>query len=108
MPLRRPRSWPPPSNSGAQPDRRIAAAHVQHADPFGGIDFVSRKAQKIDRAGLRRQRHFADGLRGVGVKDDASLVAKLADLGDRIERPDLVIGGHHRDQDRAIGECIGE
>ena len=35
-----------------EPDLGIAAADVQGADPFGAVDFVSGKAQQIDRAGL--------------------------------------------------------
>ena len=52
----------------------------------------------------RFEGYLADGLRGIRVKNDTALMAKLTDLLDRVQRPDLVIGRHHGDQDRAIGE----
>ena len=91
-----------------QPDLRIAAADVQHTDPFGSIDFVAGDAEKIDRAGLHVERHLADGLGGVGVEDDAAFVAQPADLGDRVDRADLVVGGHDRDQHGSIGDGVGD
>ena len=54
------------------------------------------------------ERYLADRLGGVGVENDAAFVAEPADLGDRIDRADFVVGGHDRYQDRPIGESVGD
>jgi hypothetical protein len=40
--------------------------------------------------------HLADALHRVGVEDHAALPAERADLGDGLDRADLVVGEHHR------------
>ncbi len=62
------------------------------------------EAEQVDLVVLDVQRDFADGLGGVGVEEDASVVAEPADLADRVERADLVVRGHDRDEDRAVGQ----
>ena len=41
---------------------------------------------------------MTDRLNRVGVKEYAVLPANLADLGDRLNGADLVVGGHDRDE----------
>ena len=62
------------------------------------------EAEQVDRVVLDVERDLADGLGGVGVEEDAPLVAEPADRGDRVERADLVVGGHDRDQHRPVGQ----
>ncbi len=91
-----------------KPDLGIAPADVKSADPFGPVDFVCGQAEQIDGVGMDVERYLADRLGGIGVENDAALVAEPADLGDRIDRTDFIVGGHDRDQDRPIGECVGD
>ena len=46
--------------------------------------------------------HLAHGLHGVGVEDDALLVADLADLADGLQDADFVVGGHDGDEDGLV------
>ena len=46
--------------------------------------------------------NLADGLHGVGVEEDALLVAELADLGDGLDDADLVVGVHDADEDGLV------
>ncbi len=48
-------------------------------------------------------RNLAEHLDPIRVKNDAALVAKRADLADRLHHADLVVGPHDRDQDRLVG-----
>ena len=101
-----PRSWPPPSKSGWQPDVRVASADVEGADPLGAVDLVAeRLSRSIPSADVERD--LADRLGGVGVEEDAALVAEPADRADRVDRADLVVRRHHRDEDGPIGQRGG-
>ena len=52
--------------------------------------------------GLHVDRDLAYGLDGVGVEDESLLMAQLADLGDRLDHADLVVGEHDADQDGLV------
>ena len=54
-----------------------------------------------DRADV--DRNLARRLRGVGVEQRAALLRDRADRGERLQHADLVVRGHDRDEDRAIG-----
>ena len=49
-------------------------------------------------------RDLADGLGGVGVEDDPLLLGELADGRDVLDRADLVVGEHDRDEDGLVGD----
>jgi hypothetical protein len=42
--------------------------------------------------------------KGTGVQEHATLARDRADLGDRLHGADLVVGEHHRDEDRLVGD----
>ena len=46
---------------------------------------------------------LADGLDGVGVEEDALLVADFADLADGLDDADFVVGVHDGDEDGLVG-----
>ena len=52
----------------------------------------------------------AGGLDGVAVDDGApvALFDGAADLGDRLERADFVVGGHDRDEDGVVADGRGD
>ncbi len=51
---------------------------------------------------------LADGLRGVGVQQRASLAAQPSDFGQRGDGPRLVVGQHDGKQDRIGAEGLGQ
>ena len=48
------------------------------------------------------ERHLADRLHRVGVEQHAALVAQRADLADRLQHANLVVGGHDGDQNGLV------
>jgi hypothetical protein len=68
---------------------------------------VSRDRQQVhaERHGVNRQ--VADGLARVGVEKDPRLPAQSRRLGDRLDRPDLVVGVLDRREQRARAPDFG-
>ena len=95
VPLRMSRSWPPPCSSGVT---RQLAAHDERTDAVGAAELVPGEGERVDAARGEVDRHRADRLDGVGVHRDAVLGGDRDDLVDRLQRADLVVGPHHRDQ----------
>ncbi len=83
-------------------DARVAAADVQRADALGAVDLVAGEREQVDVVRLHVDGDLADGLHGVGVEDDALLVAELADLGDGLDDADLVVRVHDADEDGLV------
>ena len=84
-------------------DQRIeprARAHVECADPLRGVELVAGDRQQVDAERLDVERQLAHRLRGVCVDEHAALVRHGRDLGDRLNRADLVVGVHHADEHR--------
>ena len=61
-------------------DAGVAAANVECADSLGPVELVAGEREDVDVVGLDVDGDLADGLNGVGVEEDALLVAELADL----------------------------
>lgn len=82
-------------------------ANVERADALGGIDLVARDGEKIDpELIIDLRRDLADGLGGVGVQEHAALAGDLRDLGDRLDRADLVVRVHDADQTGVAGAAL--
>ena len=95
-----------PAQEHRLPGRAIA--DVEDADALRAIQLVSGEAEEIDAEGRGRDIHGAGRLHGIGV-DDYVRVLRFRDprdLRDRLERPDLVVGGHDGD-DRGFGRHRG-
>src|SRR5215510_8576517 len=81
-----------------------APASVQNPDAFRPINLVSGERQEVDAEFLHVNRNLADRLYGVGVQIEmllpglAALLDQRADLFERLDRPDLVVGVHYGDQ----------
>src|SRR5436309_1226097 len=82
------------------PHARHLAPHVERADALGAVDEMRGARQQVDAHRLDVDGDLADGLRGVGVEDDPLLIGDLSDGGNVLDGPDLVVGEHHRDEDR--------
>ncbi len=92
---------------GASPD-------IEHACALGAAELVPGKAEKVDAEAVDVQGQCAGSLDGVRMDRDAPAQGPPAfgdggrDLRHRLDRPDLVIGQHHRNQHRAFGYGAGD
>ena len=89
---------------------RRAASHVQRADALRAVDLVRGDREQVDAERIDVEVERAGGLHGVGVDGDARVVRldDARDLGDRLDRADLVVGVHDADEDGAIVERVAE
>ena len=85
-------------------DRRVAPADVQRADALGAVHLVGRQAHQVEAHRLDVERHLARGLGRVGVEQHAPPAADRADLGERVQRADLVVRRHQADEDGPVGD----
>ena len=91
---------------GEEANLGVAAADVEGTYPFGAVELMGGEAEQVEVVGLDVEGEFADGLGGVGMEEDAVVVAEGADLADGVKGTDLVIGGHDRDEESLIGEGL--
>ena len=78
--------------------RAACRPHVERTDAFGRVHLVPDDRQQVDAQIVDARRHLPDRLGRVGVERHAVAPRDLGDLGDRLERADLVVGVHDRDQ----------
>ncbi len=69
-----------------------ALLDVKRADALGAMQLVARQRQHVDRRVLERQRDFANGLNGVGVKQRADAFGLRRHFRDGKDHAGLVIG----------------
>ena len=102
VPLRRSRSWPPPSSSGASgvPSRTTRAPDALRSAELVGAD--GDEVGAGDDRGARRARGTPGPRRCARRRRGARRAHQLGDLGQRLDRADLVVGQHHRDE-RHVG-----
>ena len=81
-----------------------AVAHVQGADALGPLELVARRATPGRRRGRRRRGRRTAPPATASTWRSTPLWASdaLGDVGERLDRADLVVGEHERDQDRAV------
>ena len=87
-PARRARSWSPPSSSGRS---RRPAAHEERADARRTAELVGRHGEQVEAQLVEGDGDLPCGLRGVDVQEHATLAARIGDLGDGLQRGDLVV-----------------
>ena len=63
---------------------------------------------QIEPHRLDGERDLAEGLRRIGVEQDAAGAAQRADLGERLDHADLVMRRHHRNQEGAVRHRRGQ
>src|ERR1700675_3542366 len=76
----------------------VTTADVQRAYTFGSVNFVARDSEKIDVVFLHVHRNFADSLHAVDGKENAVFLGDLADLCDRVDYANFVVGVHDGDE----------
>src|SRR5438067_9906644 len=76
--------------------------HVDGAYAFWSINFMCAQREQIDPVSIYVHRDLADCLHRVAMKNDPLILGQPPDLGDGMNRADLVIGIHDRDQHRLV------
>ena len=84
-----------------------ATPHEQRADALRAAELVRGEADEVRLPGVHVDRRVRGELHGVDVELRRVPAHDLPDLGDRLDRADLVVRGHHADERRALGERIG-
>ena len=102
VPERMPRSCPPPSICAVMRTRGLRRTYSAPT-PFGPVHLVRRQRRQVDARRVDVERDLADALDRVDVEERALLLDDRADLLDRVDGADLVVGEHDRDQDRLVG-----
>ncbi len=82
---------------------RDVAAQQQCAGTGRAAELVSGHGQGVDAAGREVDGERSGRLHGVGVHRDAELAGDRGQLGNRLDRADLVVGPHDRDQRERVG-----
>ena len=102
VPERSPRSWPPPSHSGASARAR---SQPQRADALGAVQLVRGERERVGAQRRTSSAHQPDRLHGVDVevrpRRRRPHRAGARDLGDRLHRPELVVHQHDRRRPRS-------
>ena len=83
-----------------------ALTGVQHAGALWTVEFVRGERQQVDVLRLDVNGQMPRGLHGVGVEQHARLAADGADLADRQDGADLVVGVHDGNQARILADGV--
>ncbi len=80
-------------------------ADVERPGALGALELVRAERHEVRAERLHVDVDVRGRLDGVDVEQDPLAAADLlGDGGDRLDRPDLVVGQHHRHQDRPVGQ----
>ena len=85
-------------------DPRFLAPDVERAGALRAVVLVAGERKQIDAHRVDVDRHLASRLRGVGVEERPGGADDGADLGERLQDADLVVGGHHRHEHGLVGD----
>ena len=81
---------------GAVPD-------IERTDALRALELVRGEAHEVGPEGLEIEVDPGRSLDGIDVEDDPTAAPQpVRDLGDRLDRPDLVVGEHDADEDRPV------
>lgn len=75
-----------------------AALDVNGADTLWGVQLVARERKKIKVERFDVDGNLAGGLHGIGVKTNSAFTGDAADLLERLNCAEFVVGVHHGDQ----------
>ena len=80
-------------------------AEVERADALGTLELVGAHREEVDAEGGHVDLQVRRSLDRVDREQDAAMrMDAVRDLGDRLDRADLVVRQHDRDQDRLVGD----
>ena len=75
-----------------------APANVERTHAFGPVELVGGKGEQIDTQGIYVRGNLAHALHGIGMQVDVLLRSQPADLLQRLDGSDLVVGMHDGDE----------
>ena len=82
-----------------------AAPEVERADALRALELVGAQGEHVDPERVDVDVEVRRRLDGIDGEQDAAVgVHPAADLGDRLDRADLVVREHDRDEDRLVGD----
>ncbi len=84
-------------------DPRVAATHIQRANPFRPIKLMCGNTHYVDVERLDVHRDLANCLHAIRMEDHALFMAQLTNLRNRLDHANLIVGEHDRHQDRLLG-----
>src|SRR5262249_52574603 len=70
------------------------------------VHLVRGNRRHVDFQLVDVERYFADSLNGIGMKEHTAFLRDRADLRDRLDDANLVVGGHDRDEDGLVGDRV--
>ena len=83
-----------------------ALARVQKADALRAMELVGRKGKHVDVLLADVDGQMTGSLHRIGVEQDAALAADGADLGNRLDRADLVVCIHDRHEAGILADGV--
>lgn len=89
-------------------DERDIFSGVEDANAFWAAEFVGREREHIDLLCADIDGNMADGLDGIGVKNDAVMAADMRNFRDRLYGARLVICGHDGDEAGGWTDTLGD
>ena len=84
------------------------ALDEERANAFGGVELVAGDGEKIELQGFDVDGNFSGGLHGVGVEVDVGFGGDAADIGERLDGAEFVVGVHHGDENGFGAEGAAE
>src|SRR5882762_11772654 len=75
-----------------------ATANVESADALWTVELVSGERKQVDSKLVHVNRYFSCRLHGVGVEIDLPLFGDAANLFERLDSAELIVGVHDGDQ----------
>ena len=88
--------------AGDEWEKLCAAVHVEHADSFWRMEFVSTQREEIHLHGIEFHRQFSNGLHCVGMKNRAFRAHDFRDLLDGKSHASFVVRPHDRNERRFV------
>ena len=83
-----------------------ALPRVQKPDALRAVELVRGEGEHVDALRLDVNGNMARRLHRIGVEEHASLAADPADLGDRKDRTDLIVGVHDGDKAGILADGV--
>ena len=87
---------------------RCRAAHVQSANTLRSVDLVRTQRHEIDLERTRVERQQPRRLHRVAMHERPPRVRDASHFAERMEHADLVVAGHHADEQRVVRYRLGQ
>ena len=97
---------PAPIDLRCQPHPRPLGPDIERATPLGSVDLVAAHRQQINAVALHIDGNLTHPLGGITVEQNLFFFSDCADLSNWVDRADLVVGVHDRDEDRLVGDSV--